>query len=155
MSDAQHTGVHRALTANTGYLLSRTGRHAQKRFSERLEPLGLTPRVWGAMNVLAAEGEITQQALGACVGMDPSSMVATIDELESKGYVERRRHPSDRRAHALHLTELGRETLARARRVARGAGEELLAPLDEQERLQLHELLLRLTQAAGSGERSG
>jgi DNA-binding MarR family transcriptional regulator len=139
--------VHGALVANTGYLLSSIGRLVAKRFAERLEPLGLTPRHWGILNVLAAEGEITQHALGVCVGVDPSSMVATVDELEAKGLVERRRHPSDRRAHALHMTDLGRETLVRGRQLARGAREELLAPLDQEERQQLHSLLLRLAQS--------
>ena len=69
--------------------------------------------MWGVLNVLDVEGAITQQSLGRSVGIDPSSMVATIDELESRGLVERRRHPSDRRAHALYLTEAGTDTLAR------------------------------------------
>ena len=100
--------------------------------------------MWGALNVLEAEGEITQHALGKCMGSDPSSMVATIDELEAQELVERRRHPSDRRAHALHVTAKGRETLARGRELATQAQEDLLAPLNDEERKQLHELLLRL-----------
>jgi DNA-binding MarR family transcriptional regulator len=129
-----------------------------KRFAEHLEPLGLNGRLWGALNVLAAEGAMTQHALGACVGIDPSSMVATIDELEAKGLVERRPHPSDRRAHALHLTRRGRQTLARGGEIARVAHEELLAPLNEEERKTLHELLLRLalaTRIVGPGGGSG
>ncbi len=121
---------------------------AQKQFAERIEQLGLTTRMWGALNVLDAEGEITQHALGKSIGMDPSSMVSTIDELEAKGLVERRRHPSDRRAHALHVTARGRQTLGRGRAVARAAQEDLLAPLSPDERAQLHELLLRLALAS-------
>ncbi len=121
---------------------------AQKRFAERIESLGLNPRMWGALNVLDAEGAITQHALCQGIGIDPSSMVATIDELESKGLVERRRHPSDRRAHALHLTTQGRQTLTRGRELASRAQDELLAPLNEEEREQLHGLLLRLALAS-------
>jgi DNA-binding MarR family transcriptional regulator len=75
-------------------------------------------------------------------------MVATIDELEKSGLVERRPHPTDRRAHALHVTDKGRETLARGRKLARHAQEELLAPLSAREREQLHDLLLRLALAS-------
>jgi DNA-binding MarR family transcriptional regulator len=132
---------------HTGYLISRMGMIAQKRFGERLESLGLNTRMWGVLNVLDAEGEMTQHALGKCVGIDPSSMVSTIDELEAQGLVERRRHPTDRRAHALHLTANGRQMLARGRELAAGAQEDLLAPLSEEERAQLHELLLRLALA--------
>jgi len=129
---------------HTGFLISRMGLVAQKQFAERLESLGLTTRMWGVLNVLEVEGAITQHALGKCVGIDPSSTVSTIDELEARGLVERRRHPSDRRAHALHLTPKGRQTLARGRELAKQAQADLLAPLDADERAQLHELLLRL-----------
>jgi len=76
-------------------------------------------------------------------------MVSTIDELESRGMVERRRHPSDRRAYALHITEHGHDTLARGRELSREAQDELLAPLSEEERAQLRELLLKLAVASG------
>jgi DNA-binding MarR family transcriptional regulator len=140
-------GVHSALIRHTGFLISRMGLVAQKQFAERIGSLGLTPRMWGALNVLDAEGAISQQALGQSIGMDPSSMVSAIDELESKGLVERRRHPTDRRAHALHITAKGRQTLGRGRELARAAQDELLAPLNAKEREQLHELLLRLALA--------
>jgi DNA-binding MarR family transcriptional regulator len=129
---------------HTGFLLARMGHVAAKQFSGRMEELGLTTRMWGALNVLDAEGALTQQALGKCTGIDPSSMVSTVDDLEAAGLVERRRHPSDRRAHAIHITEQGRETLGRGRLLARSAQEDLLAPLSAAERKQLHELLLRL-----------
>jgi DNA-binding MarR family transcriptional regulator len=137
-------GLHSALMRHTGFLISKVGMIAQRKFAERMESLGLTPRMWGALNVLEAEGAITQHALGKCVGSDPSSMVSTIDELEAGGLVERRRHPSDRRAHALHVTTKGRETLARGRELAMHAQADLLEPLSEEERQQLHGLLLRL-----------
>ena len=108
---------------HTGFLISRMGMVAQKQFAERIESLGLTPRMWGALNVLDAEGAITQHALGKCVGSDPSSMVSTIDELEARGSSSAGAIPSDRRAHALHVTTKGRQTLTRGRELAdAGAG---------------------------------
>ena len=144
MSAGEHGSLHPALARNTGYLISRLGAIGQRHFAERMSQLGLTPRMWGALNVLDAEGPLSQHALGRCVGMDPSSMVSTIDELEAKGMVQRRRDPSDRRAYALHITEAGHETLVAGRKLARGAQSELLAPLSEDERRTLHDLLLRL-----------
>ena len=140
--------VPEALKPYTGFLLSKMGATAQKQFAAKLETLGLTARMWGALNVLDGEGAITQHALCKAVGIDPSSMVATIDELEKRGLVERRRNPVDRRAHALHVTDSGHETLARGRELARTAQDELLAPLDAGQREQLHELLLALAVAA-------
>jgi DNA-binding MarR family transcriptional regulator len=142
--------LHIALARHTGFLINRIATVARKAFTSRLDTLGLNLRMWGVLNVLDVEGDITQHALGKGVGIDPSSMVSTIDELEAKGLVERRRHPSDRRAHALHLTAAGRKTLKAGRELAREAQNELLAPLDEEERKQFHELLLRI--ALGLGE---
>ncbi len=138
--------LHSVLAKHTGFLLSRLGMVSQKRFGELLESLDLTTRMWGALNVLDHEGPLTQHALGRMIAMDPSSMVATIDELESRGLVERRRHPTDRRAHALHVTGRGRTVLERGRELAAQAQDELLAPLTTAERKQLHELLLRVAE---------
>jgi len=143
-------GVPEALTRYTGFLLSQMGTIAQKRFSSRLEALELTPRMWGTLNILEAAAPITQHGLCKHTGMDPSSMVSTIDDLEKKGLVERQAHPSDRRAYALHVTDAGRETLARGREVVQDVQDELLAPLDGTEREQLRSLLLRLVTAAGN-----
>jgi DNA-binding MarR family transcriptional regulator len=144
---------HPALARNTGFLLSRVGDLTRRRFAEQLATLDLTPRMFGTLNVLDAEGAITQHALCKGVGMDPSSMVATLDELEARGLVERRQHPQDRRAHALHLTDAGQEVLGRARQVARAAQQELLGVLSSEERAQLHELLLRLASGLGGAHR--
>jgi DNA-binding MarR family transcriptional regulator len=152
--------LHDALARHTGFLLSRTGMLAQRAFAERMAQIGLTPRAWGALNVLEHEGAVTQQSLGRCVGMDPSSMVSIIDELEAEGLVERRRKPQDRRAHALHLTAKGRRTLKKGRTIAGRLQDDFLAPLSGEERAQLHDLLLRLAQgtaqasAATSSERA-
>jgi DNA-binding MarR family transcriptional regulator len=135
------------MTKHTAFLLARMGHVAAKQFGSRLEALGLTTRMWGALNVLDAEGSITQQQLGKCTGIDPSSMVSTIDDLEAAGLVERRQHPSDRRAHALYLTDEGRSTLTRGRQLARKAQEDLFEPLSADERKVLHDLLLRLSNA--------
>ncbi len=143
-------GVHGALTRNTGFLISRMGMVAQKHFQQRIEQIGLTPRMWGALNVLDAEGTITQHALGKCTGVDPSTVVATIDGLEQQGLVQRRPHATDRRAYALHITERGRQTLTRGRVLARRAQEDLLACLSTEEQGQLHALMLRLVLATAS-----
>jgi DNA-binding MarR family transcriptional regulator len=141
--------LHDALARHTSVLITRMGMVARKQFSERMATIGLTPRMWGALNVLDSDGAITQHALCKSVGMDPSSMVATIDELEAQGLVKRRRHPQDRRAHALHVTAKGQRALTQGRALARSAQDDLLAPLDAEERAQLHALLLRLVSATG------
>ena len=46
------------------------------------------------------------------------------------GLAERRRHPDDRRKHAVHLTARGQRTLERARKAAMEMAQEVFAPLD-------------------------
>jgi MarR family transcriptional regulator, lower aerobic nicotinate degradation pathway regulator len=138
---------HPALARNTGFLLTKAATVGRRRFAERMAGVGLDTRTWGVLNVLDAEGPVTQQALGRGAGIDPSSMVATIDELEANGLVERRPHPSDRRAHALYVTDAGRAKLAEARLLASREQDELLAGLDSAERDELHRLLLKLVSA--------
>jgi DNA-binding MarR family transcriptional regulator len=132
------------LASATGFLLSWMGRKTASGFAEALQPLGLRPPHFGILNLVAARPGITQQELVAGSLIDPSSMVAVIDELEELGLAERRRHPQDRRKHAVYVTAKGRRTLGRAREVAVAYADELLAPLDADEQETLRLLLRKL-----------
>lgn len=134
----------------TGYLIGRLGLFAARRFDAQMASVGLTRRQWAVLNALDSEGPATQQHVGRAISIDPSTMVATIDELEQEGLVERQPHPTDRRAHAVHLTAHGREILATARQLAGEEQRELMAPLSNAERATLHELLLKVAQGASN-----
>jgi DNA-binding MarR family transcriptional regulator len=136
--------VHNALTRYTGFLLSRAGFTSMKGFAEAMEPIGLTPRLWGMLNILEHERGISQQQLGASIGIDPSSIVAAVDDLEARGLAERKRDPNDRRAYALHLTELGTTTLKNGRKHAAAAQATLLQALTAEEQAELHRLLSKI-----------
>jgi DNA-binding MarR family transcriptional regulator len=71
-------------------------------------------------------------------------MVAVLDELAARGLAERRPDPADRRKRSIHLTDEGRQQLARMRAVAREVGEESFAALTADERATLHHLLRKL-----------
>ena len=88
----------------------------------------------------AAEGQ-SQQAIGERLRIPASRMVAFIDSLEARGLLERRPHPTDRRARALHLTEDGRALLAEAYAAAVAFESDLCAGLSAGERERLLELL--------------
>jgi DNA-binding MarR family transcriptional regulator len=132
------------LASAVGFLLSWNGQRMAQMFAQALEPLGLRPPQFGLMTLIDAEPGRTQQELVASSMIDASSMVAILDELEELGLAERRRNPSDRRKHAVHLTRRGASTLARARKLAIGIADEALAPLDAKERETLRRLLRKL-----------
>ena len=135
--------------ASTAFLVAQVGAHAASKFSERLLELTLTPADAGIFRILAATPAITQQALAQALGTLPSRLVALIDELESRGLLERRPHETDRRSYALHLTDAGRSTLHAIGRIAREHQHALLAALSEDEQRQLGNLLQRVAAQQG------
>ncbi len=131
-----------------GYLMARLGEASRRRFHKALEPEGLHPRHFGVMTMLAAHPGMSQQQLHEKTAIDPSSMVAVIDELEARGLAERRPDPADRRARRVFLTEQGEQTLERIRGLAAGLQREFFGALTAEERKTLHALLRKLAGAA-------
>lgn len=135
------------LASAPGFLLSWNGRRTATMFAKALEPLGLRPPHFGVMRLIATEPGQTQQELAQRSLIDPSSMVAVVDELEEMGYAERQSHPGDRRKHAVHLTADGERMLERAQAVAIETAQEVLAPLSAGEVKELRRLLRKLAGA--------
>jgi DNA-binding MarR family transcriptional regulator len=135
------------LASAPGFLLSWNGQRMAYRFAAALAPLGLRPPHFGVMTLIESHPGSAQRDLVTRSLIDPSSMVAVIDELEQMGLAERRRHPDDRRKHAVHLTAKGRRTLERARAAAVETAKETFAPLDPEEVETLRMLLRKLAGA--------
>jgi DNA-binding MarR family transcriptional regulator len=137
--------------SSLGFLLSQVGFHAAHQFASKLAALELQPPMFRVLNMVdAAEGE-SQQAIGAAIGAPASRMVAIVDELERRGLVERRPHPSDRRIRAIYLTAEGRTLLASAREVAMEHERELMRGMTQADRKQLVSLLQKLVEEQGIG----
>ena len=126
------------------FLLSRLGNRQGNAFADLLGPLELRPKTFALMNLVDLGDGPSQQEVGAAMELDPSGLISTIDELEERGWLERRRSSTDRRRHALYLTDAGSEKLAEGRRAARSRAEELTSPLGERERSTLLGLLRKL-----------
>jgi DNA-binding MarR family transcriptional regulator len=87
----------------------------------------------------------TQGEIADTLGYDRSHLVGLLDELEEKGFVERRRDQADRRRQLVSLTASGKAALAGLRATLKKVEKEFLAPLDTEQREMLHTLLLELT----------
>jgi DNA-binding MarR family transcriptional regulator len=131
------------------FLLAQLGAHAASQFAERLKVLDLVPSDAGILRLLRAAAGLSQQELAAKLGIHPSRLVAILDNLEKRGYLDRRPNPDDRRLYSLYLTKGGEETLGRIGRVAREHQESLLSSLNDEERAVLGSLLLRLADQHG------
>lgn len=137
-----------ALANRLGALLVIAARKGQEVAKRRLTPLGLSIQLCGVLNLLA-EGPVSQQALGDQLGIDRTTMVELIDQLEHDGVVVRRRNPTDRRSYALVLTPHGRSVQKRAARAFDAVSDEVFSSLSAAERRTLAGLLGKVIDATG------
>jgi DNA-binding MarR family transcriptional regulator len=128
----------------TGYLLIKCGWWLQRHTEAALAQLDLRDRHLMVLVMLHAEDGLGQQELARHLSLDPTLVVALIDDLEERGLCERVRRADDRRRHGIHLTAKGRRVYREARALAAKVGDEIFAPLDRSERAQLTELVKRV-----------
>jgi DNA-binding MarR family transcriptional regulator len=131
-----------------GQLFFRLWRASHTRVAEALESVGLTPALFGLLDILGSRQGAIQQELGSAMGVDPSTMVSLIDQLETAGLAKRRPRPTDRRAREVVITPKGRRLLERSRQMASQVEDEVLSGLSAAERRQLLTLLQRALRSA-------
>ena len=137
-------------------------RRLRRAQAERLAPLGLTPAQERALRMITrSEDPLRMTELADRLGIVPRSVTTVVDALERAGLVRREIDPRNRRAIRLHLTDSGRAVRDDLREARRSAAEELFAPLSDDGRRALGELLSQLdpepaaTGADGEVGRSG
>jgi DNA-binding MarR family transcriptional regulator len=134
----------------SGALLDHLARRMRLRGESAMTQLELRPRHMVALTVLRDQGGSTQQALSSTLMMDGTNVVGLLNDLETRGLIERRRSSQDRRRHIVELTTAGLELLNKAECALAAAENEVLAALDEAQRETLYSLL----QQATNGETS-
>src|SRR5579884_3711824 len=101
----------RCFAGNLAWLLYRAHWALETELTVALTPLGVSARGYHVLRA-AVGGEHTQTELAQLVGLDKTTMVAVVDELERAGLAERHLAPDDRRARIIAVTDAGRVTLA-------------------------------------------
>lgn len=104
---------------------------------DRAVHLGLTPAQATALRELS--GPMTMRELAERMSCEPSNATFVVDKLEKRQLIERRPHPTDRRARQLVLTADG--TALRGELLARLAEDSPLAGLSADQQRALHGLL--------------
>jgi DNA-binding MarR family transcriptional regulator len=133
-------------------LMIKLGRITMHRFTEALEPFGIGPRHVAALIELRDRGELTQQSLCGQLHLDPTNLVAILNELERRGFAARRRDPEDRRRHLVEVSKKGIAVIEKASAVMDGVEEDLLDGLEPAEREQLEGLLISMWERGGGYE---
>jgi DNA-binding MarR family transcriptional regulator len=143
------TDEHLSQLSRIGPLLRQAQRHSARTFAAALQPLGIEGRHYGVLYHVDLLGPLSQRRLMDLTGEDRSAMVRTMDDLERLGLAVRRPDPTDRRAHAVELTDAGRRVVVEASAIAEGVAGRMLEVFSPQERDALFLLLDRFVTASG------
>lgn len=138
-----------------GPLLDLLARRLRAEAETELTAYGLRPRHVIALTVLRDLGERSQSDLAGSLGIDPTNLVALLNELEADGLIARRRSPQDRRRHTVALTDEGRHKLTEIEHTLSRLERRLFSELSAKDRTALYGLLHRAANATcGSREES-
>lgn len=137
------------LMDDLGFLLSRASGLVARSANAALAPSGLRVRQYSVLTLVCDEPNgLSQRHLAAVLGLDPSQVVALVDELDEAGLVRRQSDPQDRRARLVTATAAGRRRhRSAAVRAAQGV-QERLATLEPDEQEALRQMLVRVVESA-------
>jgi MarR family transcriptional regulator, transcriptional regulator for hemolysin len=124
-------------------LLSQASHALATELTAGLTELGISPRAHCVLSK-AMGRELTQSQLAGLCGLDKTTMVVTIDELEKAELAERRLSTTDRRARIIWVTEAGKRVVAQGREIVDRIYDDVLAVLPEGEREAFLDALSRL-----------
>ncbi len=138
-----------------GFLL----KHAWERMAglsgDALREHGIGGRELAVLAVLAEGSPPSQLEAAQRLSIDRTTMVALLDDLETKELVERHHATADRRRNIVALTARGRRTLAGASTALNEAERVFLGPLAPEEGELLRRLLRSVVNAEGAGTSPG
>ncbi|PBB08579.1 MarR family transcriptional regulator [Kocuria sp. WRN011] len=127
----------------TNRLLSTAARLVEHAWNESLASLGITHAGVMALDVLQAEGSMTQAQLAHKVRVQAQTMGKTLHRLEVHGHITRSKNVRDRRSHVVSISPEGEQVLATASKLENDLlGEGTL--VDENLRRSLAEIISTL-----------
>jgi MarR family transcriptional regulator, transcriptional regulator for hemolysin len=129
----QETTPPQALASDLCWLLTRASQLLTGEFSRALEASGISPRQHAVL-ATAMTGEHTQTDLARIVGLDKTTMMVTLDELEKAGLARRCPLPSDRRARVVVVTDAGRRAVTGAEAILDQVRDQVLGLLPAEQR---------------------
>lgn len=134
-----------SLAGNLGFLLARAGGNAVRSLNRGLGDTGLRHKHYTILMALRDRDRMSQRELAAILDVDPSAVVALLDDLVRLSLVRRDPHPMDRRTHEIAFTEVGRAEAERIAELGADIQQEMFASLSAKEIEALIALLGRAT----------
>ncbi len=127
---------------NLGFLIGDVARLTRTSFDRRVQALGLTRSQWWVLTYVYREQGLTQSALAEHLEVGKVAIGNLIDRLETKGWVERRPDPKDRRTNRIFLTESVMPIIEAMREPAQDLYETIVSGMSKQQQEGLVDLLL-------------
>ena len=131
------------LAANLGWLLAQASHALHTELTAALERLFVTPRGYCVLTA-AMTGEHTQTELAQMAGLDKTTMVVTLDQLEAAGLAKRVPSSEDRRARVVAVTKAGERKVAQAGKIVDEIHADVLAAIPADDREPFIDALRRL-----------
>ncbi len=113
-------------------------------FLQRMAPFGLRPVDFSVLTLIAHNPGITSRQLCAALDILPPNLVGMIKSLDKRGLIERRPHPTDRRAQGLHLSPAGKKLQKSAQATATRLESDVASRLSAEELETLKSLLRKV-----------
>ncbi len=129
-----------------GYNARRAALTAIELFLDRMSVYGLRPVDFSVLSLVTHNPGITSRQLCATLGIQPPNLVRLVADLDARGLLQRKPHPTDGRAIGLHLTAEAKKMMRSAELTAHDLEEEVAAALSKDERDTLMSLLRKIYQ---------
>ncbi|QWG18131.1 MarR family transcriptional regulator [Bradyrhizobium sediminis] len=136
-----------------GYLFRRMQQIAVSIFVEECRAYDLTPVQFAALVAIHTHPGIDATRLSAVIAFDRSTLGNVIERLESKGHIERKPSPGDKRIKLLYLTREGAALLRDIMPSVDRAQARMLQPLKPADRKTLLALLTQLVDLSNEASR--
>jgi DNA-binding MarR family transcriptional regulator len=131
-------------TDSAAYLASQLAKGFSRSLQQRAAGLGFSPGQFPILIELWAENGLTQKQLLERVDIEQATMANTLGRMERDGLIERKPHPSDKRAQLVFLTEKGSAMQTEAVEAAVAADQDLFKGFRLFERELLMEYIRRI-----------
>lgn len=111
-------------------------------WSKKVEHLGITASQAVVLNFLNEEDKVLAGTLGQKLQITSATMTGILDRLEKLDLIERKNHPTDRRALLICLTQTGNQCAREIHRIMIDANREFLNRFAPQDAEAFKEMLI-------------
>jgi MarR family transcriptional regulator, transcriptional regulator for hemolysin len=132
------------LSRNFGFILNDVARLMRVTFDRRVKALGLTRSQWWVLNHLFRNNGATQSELADILEIEKATLGRLLDRMETKGWIKREEHVTDRRAKCVFLTNEVEPVVKTMRSAAADLRRDALSSFDSDERERFVDMLLAI-----------